>query len=337
MIATPQASAADAQAQSPATPPPPSAAAQSSASTAKERPVDFDREIRPILSDNCFACHGPDEQARQAKLRLDTKEGMFADRGGYQVIVAGKSAASKLYLRVSSKDAGFRMPPVYSNRSLTPQQVELIRQWIDQGAQWRVHWAFVPPNRPATPQVKGQSWPRNPIDNFVLARLESEGLKPSPEADKATLLRRVALDLTGLPPTPADLDSFLADNSPDAYEKRVDQLLNSPHYGERMAMQWLDLTGTDFHSANLEGALLTGTRAFGSDFGGARLNNAGLAEIEWEGADLRDADLSGASFHLGSTRCGRSATASGKGHRWPPPSPWPPPFPVRSVRARPAG
>ncbi len=252
--ATPQASAADAQAQ--ATPPPPTAAAptaQTSAATAKERPVDFDREIRPILSDNCFACHGPDEQARQAKLRLDTKEGMFADRGGYQVIVGGKSAASRLYLRVSSKDPGFRMPPVYSNRSLTPQQVELVRQWIDQGAQWRVHWAFVPPNRPATPQVKGQSWPRNPIDNFVLARLESEGLKPSPEADKATLLRRVTLDLTGLPPTPGELDSFLADNSPDAYEKRVDQLLNSPHYGERMAMQWLDLARyADTHGYHID-------------------------------------------------------------------------------------
>src|SRR6059058_944997 len=138
----PQASAADAQAQAPVIPPSPTAAApttQTSAATAKERPVDFDREIRPILSDNCFACHGPDEQARQAKMRLDTKEGMFADRGGYQVIVGGKSAASRLYVRVSSKDPGFRMPPVYSNRSLTPQQVELICQWIDQGAQWRVH------------------------------------------------------------------------------------------------------------------------------------------------------------------------------------------------------
>jgi mono/diheme cytochrome c family protein len=217
------------------------------------RHLDFNREIRPILSDNCFACHGPDEQSRQAKLRLDTKEGIFADRGGYKVIVAGKSADSRLYQRISSKDTGFRMPPAYSNRTLTPQQVELVREWIDQGAKWELHWSFVPPKRPAPPEVKEKSWPRNAIDNFVLARLESEGLKPSPVADKGILLRRVTFDLTGLPPTQAELDSFLADRSADAYEKRVDQLLASPHYGERMAMQWLDVARyADTHGYHID-------------------------------------------------------------------------------------
>jgi hypothetical protein len=222
-------------------------------SAARAKAIDFNREIRPILSDNCFACHGPDEHSRQAKLRLDTQEGLFADRGGYRVIIPGKSAESKLYHKISSNDPGVRMPPPYSNRSLTAQQIELIRQWIDQGAKWEVHWAFVPPKRPSPPQVRERSWRRNPIDNFVLARLESEGLKPSPEAEKATLLRRVTLDLTGLPPTPAELDSFLADNSPDAYEKRVDQLLSSPHYGERMAMEWLDLARyADTHGYHID-------------------------------------------------------------------------------------
>ncbi|PYT78407.1 MAG: hypothetical protein DMG40_20120 [Acidobacteria bacterium] len=216
-----------------------------------EKPVDFDRDIRPILSDACFACHGPEEDSRQGKLRLDTKEGVFANRDGYQMIVPGNSAASRLYQRIIAKER--RMPPVSFGRNLTPKQIEFIREWIDQGAKWEPHWAFDPPKRPAIPEVKDKTWPRNPIDDFVLARLEAEGLKPSAEADKATLLRRVSFDLTGLPPTLSEVDAFLADRSPDAYEKRVDQLLKSPHYGERMAMSWLDLARyADTHGYHID-------------------------------------------------------------------------------------
>jgi Protein of unknown function (DUF1553)/Protein of unknown function (DUF1549)/Concanavalin A-like lectin/glucanases superfamily/Planctomycete cytochrome C len=217
------------------------------------KPIDFDREIRPVLSDNCFKCHGPDENQRMANLRLDVTEGLFLDRGGYKIIVPGHSEQSKLYLKISSKDPGFRMPPVYANRTLTEAQIELIRKWIDQGAHWEKHWAWQTPKRPAVPEVEDKTWTRNPIDNFVQARLERNGLKHSAEADKATLLRRVTLDLTGLPPTPVELDSFLADQSPDAYEKRVDALLASPHYGERMTMVWLDLARySDTHGYHID-------------------------------------------------------------------------------------
>ena len=217
------------------------------------RTIDFDREVRPILADKCFACHGPDEKQRMANLRLDVTEGLFADRGGYRIITPGDSARSKLYLKISSPDPAFRMPPVFANRTLTAQQIATIKEWIDEGAKWERHWAWIAPKRPAVPEVQDRSWPRNPIDNFVLARLEREGLKPSPEADRATLLRRVSFDLTGLPPTPAELDSFLADKSPDAYEKRVDRLLASPHYGERMAVPWLDLARyADTHGYHID-------------------------------------------------------------------------------------
>src|SRR5258708_10651570 len=194
--------------------------------------IDFDREIRPLFSDKCFACHGPDEKQRQAGLRFDTKEGL-------RVIVPGDSAKSRLYQRIGAADKANRMPPPASGLSLTDSQVELVRRWIDQGADWETHWSYVPPKRVDLPSVKHKTWPRNSIDRFVLARLESENLAPSLEADKATLLRRVSYDLTGLPPTPANLDSFAADKSADAYEKRVDAMLTSPHYGERMAIQWL--------------------------------------------------------------------------------------------------
>ena len=215
--------------------------------------VDFDRDIRPILSDNCFTCHGPDEKQRMVGLRLDTREGVFAPRKGYQIIVPGNAAESRLYQKLSAADKAKRMPPPYSGRSLTAQQVELVRRWIDEGANWEVHWAYVPPHRPAIPAVRNKRWPRNPIDSFILARLEREGLRPSPEADKATLLRRVSFDLTGLPPTPAELDAFLADRSPHAYEAVVDRLLTSPHYGERMAMEWLDLARyADTHGYHID-------------------------------------------------------------------------------------
>jgi mono/diheme cytochrome c family protein len=219
----------------------------------KPKGVDFNRDIRPIFSDNCFACHGPDEKQRIANLRLDTKEGAFADRGGYQVIMPGKAAESKLYQRISSKEPGNRMPPASFEQKLTEKQIELIRQWIDEGASWKTHWAFTPPVRPDLPKVKDGSWPRNEIDYFILTRLEREGLKPSPEADKTALLRRVTLDLTGLPPTAAEITTFLADSSKEAYEKRVDELLNSVHYGERMAMQWLDLARyADTHGYHID-------------------------------------------------------------------------------------
>jgi hypothetical protein len=217
------------------------------------KPVDFNRDIRPILSDTCFTCHGPDEQTQQAGLRLDTKEGAFADRGGYQVIVPGKAAESRLFQRVSAKEESLRMPPPTADRKLTQHQIDLLRRWIDEGARWETHWAYAPPKRSPLPAVKNPAWVKNPIDAFVLARLEREGLKPSSEADKSTLLRRLSFDLTGLPPTTAELDAFLSDSSPDAYEKQVDRLLRSPRYGERMAMQWLDLSRyADTHGYHID-------------------------------------------------------------------------------------
>ncbi|MGA2596228.1 MAG: DUF1553 domain-containing protein [Bryobacteraceae bacterium] len=218
------------------------------------RPVNFDRDIRPILSDNCFSCHGPDEKKRLANLRFDIQDGgAYSKRGSYQIIVPGDSKSSRLFQRVSASNSASRMPPPNATTTLTPQQIELLKDWIDQGAKWEVHWAFVAPKAIDPPAVKDVSWVRNPIDNFVLARLDKEGLKPSPEAAKATLLRRVTLDLTGLPPTLEELDSYLADRSPDAYEKRVDALLKSPRYGERMAMPWLDLARyADTHGYHID-------------------------------------------------------------------------------------
>ena len=221
--------------------------------TAPAKRVDFNRDIRPILSDTCFKCHGPDEKQRMANLRLDETEGLFTDRGGYRIIVPGHPEQSKLYEKVSSTDESIKMPPTYSGRTLTPKQIELFKEWIDQGAKWDTMWSLVAPKRPAVPDVKEKTWPRNPIDNFVLARIEQEGINHSPEADKATLLRRVYFDLTGLPPTPAQIDAFIADKSPNAYEKRVDQLLASPHYGERMAMPWLDMARyADTHGYHID-------------------------------------------------------------------------------------
>lgn len=203
--------------------------------------VDFSRDILPILSENCFHCHGPDEKARQAGLRLDTREGAFRQRKGRSLIVPGKSGASEFIRRVSSTSTDDVMPPPDSNRKLTSRQLDLLRKWVDEGAAWSKHWAFIPPKSPPLPAVKLASWPRNEIDRFVLARLEHEGLKPSPEATREAWLRRVTLDLTGLPATLAESDAFLKDTTPDAYEKVVDRLLKSPRYGERLASEWFDL------------------------------------------------------------------------------------------------
>ncbi len=202
--------------------------------------VEFNRDIRPILSDRCFNCHGPDRARRKADLRLDTEEGAFADAGETHVLVPGRAAKSELFRRISAEDEAERMPPAKSGPRLSQREVDLFRRWIDQGARWQKHWAFLPPRRPANPRVKNPGWVRNPIDAFILRRLEREGLAPSPEADRTTLLRRVTLDLTGLPPTPAEVDAFLADRSPGAYEKVVERLLHSPRYGERLASRWLD-------------------------------------------------------------------------------------------------
>ncbi|HEY2249556.1 MAG TPA: DUF1549 domain-containing protein, partial [Planctomycetaceae bacterium] len=205
------------------------------------RKVDFSREIRPILSNHCWNCHGPDEQHRKAGLRLDVADAARAKLdSGLFAIVAGKPGESEVVTRIESEDESDVMPPPASKKPLTAAQKKLLRMWIEQGAEFAQHWAFVPPQRPTVPAVKNKTWPRNSIDYFVLQRLEATGMTPAPEADKGTLLRRVSLDLVGLPPTIAELDAFLADKSTDAYEKVVDRLLDSPRYGEKLAMQWLD-------------------------------------------------------------------------------------------------
>jgi hypothetical protein len=203
--------------------------------------VDFDREIRPILSNQCFACHGPDEHKRKAGRRLDTREGIFATKDGVKAVVPGQSDDSALIQRAISQDPDELMPPPKSGKQLTPAQIEKLRRWIDQGAAWQGHWAFERPVRPATPAVSDAAWLRNPIDAFVLERLEKEKLVPQMEADRTTLIRRVTLDLTGLPPTVADIDAFLADSSPQAYESMVNRLMATRDYAERRAQDWLDL------------------------------------------------------------------------------------------------
>ena len=203
--------------------------------SAQTRPIDFNREIRPILSDKCIVCHGPDAAAKKLKLRLDSEAAARA------VLVPGQPEQSKLIKRITHKDEDMRMPPKDSGRTLTDREKELLTEWIRQGAKWQQHWSFITPVRPALPQVKNSGWVRNPIDAFVLARLEKEGLQPAPEADRVTLLRRLSLDLTGLPPTPAEVDAFLRDKSSQAYEHVVDRLLATPRYGERMAFRWLEV------------------------------------------------------------------------------------------------
>ncbi|MBX3398046.1 MAG: DUF1553 domain-containing protein [Gemmataceae bacterium] len=208
--------------------------------------VDFARDVLPILSENCFHCHGPDEGARKAGLRLDTKEGAFKKKRERTMIVPGRSAESEVIARVASADPEAVMPPPDSNRKLTAKQIATLKRWVDDGAKWGQHWAYAPlpkmvpvPNpEPLNPDRERRAL--HPIDAFIRARLQKEGLKPSPEAPKSTWLRRVTLDLTGLPPTIAEIDAFEKDSSPNAHEKVVDRLLASPRYGERMAADWLD-------------------------------------------------------------------------------------------------
>jgi len=206
-----------------------------------EEAVDFNLEIRPILSAACFTCHGPDEDKREADLRLDTHQQIFAEASsGTPIIVPGSAEKSELYQRLVDTDEEQRMPPVHERKQLTPTQIERIKAWIEQGANWNEHWAFVPPERPELPKVEEPHWPRGAIDRFVLARLEKENLTPNPEADRRTLVRRLTLDLTGLPPTPEEVENFLSDSSDNAYENLVDRLLTSPRFGERLAVDWLD-------------------------------------------------------------------------------------------------
>ncbi|HEY6228439.1 MAG TPA: DUF1553 domain-containing protein [Verrucomicrobiae bacterium] len=199
--------------------------------------MDFNRDVQPILSEHCYKCHGPDASARKAKLRLDTNAGAFGTRGDDgPAVVPGNSGKSPLYQRITASDPDDLMPPPKSNLKLSSAQIDLLKRWIDEGAKWGEHWSFVKPIRPNLPEIAAA----NPIDRFILDRLKKEGIDPAPEADRETLARRVALDLTGLPPTPEMVNAFSADQSEGAYEKFVDALLESPAYGERMAWEWMD-------------------------------------------------------------------------------------------------
>src|SRR5262245_48402640 len=228
--------------------------------TAAEGPlpavVEFNRDIRPILADNCFACHGPDKNQRKAKLRLDIPEGAPGEKGGMKVVLPGKPEESELYLRLTAPEEGERkrMPPAKFGKKPSVKQIELIKRWIAQGAKYEKHWSLILPKQAELPKVSDESWPVNPIDRIILARLDREKLRPSPEVDRRTLLRRLSFDLTGLPPTAEEVETFVNDKSPEAYEKVVDRLLASRHFGERMALSWLDLvrfadTG-GYHSDN---------------------------------------------------------------------------------------
>ena len=208
---------------------------------AGEPDVDFNREVRPILSGKCFACHGPDEPSRKAGLRLDLRDAAIRPaKSGETPIVPGKPDESDLIERIATDDADALMPPAASHKTLSDPEKETLRRWVAQGAKYEEHWAFRRPVQPRPPAVGTPGWARNEIDAFVLERMEKAGLKPSAEADRTTLIRRLSLDLIGLPPTPAEVDAFVADTAPDAYEKVVNRLLASPHYGERWARRWLD-------------------------------------------------------------------------------------------------
>ncbi len=202
----------------------------------------FTREVRPILAAHCFKCHGPDDQARKAKLRFDRRDDALKPaRSGRRAIVPGKPGESELVARILSEDETEVMPPPSAKLTLTKEKKAILERWVREGATYTTHWAFVAPKRPAVPNPRSAERVANPIDRFVLARLEKEGLRPSPEADRHTLVRRLYLDLVGLPPTPEEADAFVRDSRPDAYERLVDRLLASPAYGERWARRWLDL------------------------------------------------------------------------------------------------
>lgn len=203
--------------------------------------IDFNRHIRPILSEKCFHCHGPDASSREADLRLDLEESAKLNRGGYAVVAEGNTEGSELLSRISSEDEYERMPPPESGKTVTPAEIELLRSWIEKGANWSMAWAYVPPEEIAAPSPKNDHWSRNWIDKFILSRLQTENLAPSPEADRTTLIRRLSFDLRGLPPTLQEVEEFVSEKHGDAYERLVNRFLESPHFGERMAIYWLDL------------------------------------------------------------------------------------------------
>lgn len=208
---------------------------------AAEKPIDFNRDVRPILSAQCVRCHGRSETDREADLQLDDEQDAKRRRDAGHVILPGKPDESSLYTRIVTTDADERMPPVDSGKSLTKAEIEILRKWIAQGAPWSAAWAYVKPTRSKTPAIRDTKWPVNWIDHFVLARLEEHEMQPAPETDPTTLIRRLSFDLTGLPPSPQEVTAFTEDPGPKSYEALVDRLLASPHYGERMAMYWLDL------------------------------------------------------------------------------------------------
>ncbi|MVM40943.1 DUF1553 domain-containing protein [Spirosoma sp. HMF3257] len=221
-----------------------SSSTHSSSSEAIPDRISYNFDIRPILSDKCLACHGPDANKREAGLRLDMAESAYKalkEHPSAHALVPGKPELSEVFLRISSPDTSVMMPPPSSNLKLSAREIKLIEKWIKQGATYEKHWSFVAPKKPAIPQVKQTDWPKNEIDYFILQKQEEKGLKPNDEADKERLLKRLSLDLNGLPPSLQLMDSFLADKSANAYEKVVDQLLKSPAYGEKMALHWLDL------------------------------------------------------------------------------------------------
>jgi hypothetical protein len=221
--------------------------------TRPPKTVDFNRDVRPILSEHCFRCHGPSAKDLKANLRIDDAASATKDRGGYRVITPGKAHLSRMFKRISG-DPGMRMPPVDSGvKPLTKEQIETIRLWIEQGARYKAHWAFVPPADTRIPSVKNRTWVRNDIDAFVLSRLESANMAPEPQADKATLIRRVSLTLTGLPPSQKEVDEYILDKRPNAYERMVDHFLASQRYGEHQARYWLDAVRYgDTHGLHLD-------------------------------------------------------------------------------------
>lgn len=204
--------------------------------SAYDKPIEFNRDIRGLPFDRCVACHGPDEKQRQADLRLDVEE-----HAKEHAIVPGDPTVSELIARITSTDAELKMPPADSGKSLTAEEIERLTRWIKEGAKWQLHWAFNSPQLPNKPPLKIVTWAQTEIDRFVLARLEAEGLSPSPQASREALIRRVTFDLTGLPPTLAEVDAFLGDESPDAFERVVDRLLASPRFGEQLATEWLQV------------------------------------------------------------------------------------------------
>ncbi len=217
------------------------AAFQLTTASAEAPPIDYNRAIRPLLSNNCLRCHGPDAAERKAGLRLDRREVALQPlKDGKRAIVPGKPEESALVSRIFSNEADEVMPPPSTGKKLSADEKTLLHRWIAEGAEYRDHWAFIRPEKPVPPAVKVESWPRGAIDRFILARMEAQGLSLSPEADPTTLIRRLTLDLTGLPPTLDEVDAFLADERADAYEKLVERLFRSPHHGERLALEWLD-------------------------------------------------------------------------------------------------